>query len=207
MVLEPPLEAVSAVVGGPSSTRDQRLAETTSQHDAAPLYVPLKQDHKTVRLLRILPSSLGIYCQLFVASLEQYRGRFDAVSYVWGHDEPSHEITVNGHSVLVRRNLWHLLNAWKRMRRGKRTVLWIDALSIDQQNPSERNHQVALMGNIYRTANQVLAYLGEGSQDTNAMLPLLEDINRWEKRLAQTNAYLQMRSALEYIFAQDYWKR
>ncbi|KPI40643.1 uncharacterized protein AB675_10608 [Cyphellophora attinorum] len=203
MVPNVPLETDATVTSGSLGS----VTPLSNVYATDPLYTTLKEDYKTVRLLRLLPLPSGICCELFVASLERYRGRFDAVSYTWGHDEPSHEITVNGRPFLVRRNLWHFLNARQRMRRGKRTVLWIDAISIDQDNPTERNHQVALMGNIYRTANQVLAYLGEGSRETDAMLPLLEDVNRWEKRLSQTHAYLQMRSALEYIFNQDYWRR
>lgn len=40
--------------------------------------------------------------------------------------------------------------------------LWIDQLSIDQTNVRERNHQVRDMHTIYRCANSVIVWLGEG---------------------------------------------
>jgi len=38
--------------------------------------------------------------------------------------------------------------------------LWIDALSIDQSNDSEKGPQVAMMGAIYQLATRVIAWLG-----------------------------------------------
>ncbi|KAI8937880.1 hypothetical protein NX059_005567 [Plenodomus lindquistii] len=40
-------------------------------------------------------------------------------------------------------------------------MLWIDNIAIDQSNSEEKNHQVALMAQIYSQASQVLVYLGE----------------------------------------------
>lgn len=41
------------------------------------------------------------------------------------------------------------------------TLIWIDALSIDQRNVEERNHQVQQMGEIYSNAAEVIAWLGD----------------------------------------------
>jgi len=51
--------------------------------------------------------------------------------------------------------------------------LWIDALSIDQANIHERNHQVRQMGDIYKKASCVLVWLGEKSEDSDEALDLL----------------------------------
>ncbi|EGS17430.1 uncharacterized protein CTHT_0067560 [Thermochaetoides thermophila DSM 1495] len=40
-------------------------------------------------------------------------------------------------------------------------LLWIDTLSINQADMSERNSQVLLMGEVYRNATSVLSWLGE----------------------------------------------
>lgn len=42
--------------------------------------------------------------------------------------------------------------------------LWIDALSIDQANVLERNHQVQQMAEIYSKAKYVLVWVGPQSQ-------------------------------------------
>ena len=61
----------------------------------------------------------------------------------------------------VRDNLWNFL----RLARKLKIIdwLWIDAVSIDQETVSERNHQVRQMGEIYRGAKHVLAYPGSCS--------------------------------------------
>jgi Heterokaryon incompatibility protein (HET) len=89
---------------------------------------------------------------------------YEALSYMWGEpDDLRFQIRVNGRLVNIRRNLWHALKAF----RSKydtyeyRRRLWIDALRINQDNIEERNHQVGLMGTIYRRARVVLVWLGD----------------------------------------------
>ena len=58
----------------------------------------------------------------------------------------------------VRENLWWAL---KHLRlKDRERFLWIDALSIDQNNVDERNHQVNQMDLIYAKAARVLIWLG-----------------------------------------------
>jgi hypothetical protein len=52
---------------------------------------------------------------------------------------------------------------------------WVDSICIDQTSHAERNQQVALMGEIYKRAEQVVVWLGEGNPETElAMQRLLE---------------------------------
>lgn len=44
--------------------------------------------------------------------------------------------------------------------------LWIDALCINQQDISERNRQVSMMGDVYATAIRVLVWLGDVDIET-----------------------------------------
>jgi hypothetical protein len=39
--------------------------------------------------------------------------------------------------------------------------MWIDQISIDQQDVEEKNHQVSMMADIYEHAETVIAWLGE----------------------------------------------
>jgi hypothetical protein len=75
-----------------------------------------------------------------------------------GETIADHTIEINGTTFLVRKNLWNFLDrAWKEDFEG---YLWIDALCIDQTKVRERNHQVALMGEIYSHAEGVIVWLG-----------------------------------------------
>jgi len=80
---------------------------------------------------------------------------------------------ISNQKVLVRKNLWQALwyirpinsgvpnsNIGENVTAENTTWIWIDALCIDQQNNSERNHQVRVMGKIYEMAVEVLVWLG-----------------------------------------------
>jgi len=96
---------------------------------------------------------------------------FHALSYLWGSEWPTRLISLNGLPISIRENLWQFLSHYQHAALGSRmqryssvfgfaTYLWVDALSIDQANIQERNHQVQLMARIYRQAGGVLVWLG-----------------------------------------------
>lgn len=127
-------------------------------------YQSLPLSHRTsTRVLRILPPELqngdNITCQLEVISLgDQPPPEYYALSYVWGSPSDTICITVNNEPFLVRRNLWNCLYIMRK--RQFRDRLWIDAICIDQTCIPERNHQVSVMGDIYRNATRVIVWLG-----------------------------------------------
>jgi len=60
---------------------------------------------------------------------------------------------------MVTTNLWTaLLNLRKP---DQPCTLWVDAVCIDQANVLERNHQVSVMGKIYRNATRTIVWLGD----------------------------------------------
>lgn len=83
---------------------------------------------------------------------------YDALSYVWGDDKLLHGIQINGQLFHVRQNLHDFLRMAKRLRWT--TAFWIDAVCIDQHNVDERNSQVRMMTDIYKSAVTVRAWLG-----------------------------------------------
>lgn len=125
------------------------------QHD------PIDYTEKQIRLIRLykeLSEDGLIQCEvrIFDSSEEiQYR----AISYVWGPETPNRAIIINEARYIVRENLWQFLYIF-RLRRDNDSPIWIDQISIDQQNLSERNHQVQLMGTIFGNAFEVTAWLG-----------------------------------------------
>lgn len=155
-------------------------------------YQPLDPEAQTIRLMRLLPGSFedDICVSLDTTVLREDRiPKYEALSYAWGSREDPVDITVTTHP-------FHgLLRNGKRVRKaGKRVdehldvtqnlaaalrhlrlkerkrVLWIDAICVDQQNLDERGHQVERMADVYRNAEQVIAWLGpEGDSSTLAM--------------------------------------
>jgi hypothetical protein len=136
----------------------------------ASFYAPLEQGQ--IRLLHLKPApSLDheIVAHLEYSSLEQ--ASFEALSYHWGDASNTLPITLNGtewpvtvelHSALRNLRPRGLYDAFR--------VLWVDALCINQQDDVERNTQVAQMADIYRSAKTVLVWLGEATDDSDAMM-------------------------------------
>ncbi|KAL6903965.1 heterokaryon incompatibility domain-containing protein [Trichoderma evansii] len=129
-------------------------------------------DH--IRILSLAPSadlSDPIHVELSVANLAD-EPTFVALSYVWGSSVEKLPIICNGEQFHVTQNLD---SALRHLRDGeKERILWIDAICIDQNNTSERGHQVNLMKDIYRMASAVVIWLGEADADSDLVFPLCE---------------------------------
>lgn len=84
---------------------------------------------------------------------------YEAISYVWGPPVFPHALNLPDSS-----RLWiteSLHSALQHFRYEDRTrTVWADAVCIDQSNLDERSQQVAIMGDIYRNAVDVLIWLG-----------------------------------------------
>lgn len=85
--------------------------------------------------------------------------KYQALSYTWGSWDELKTIQIDGGwSIPITQNLFTALQHL----RGRVTSqdFWVDQICIDQTSIHERNHQVKLMGEIYRHASRVLVWLG-----------------------------------------------
>jgi hypothetical protein len=123
-----------------------------------------------IRLPRLLSGTdiqKAIRCETYaVPSL--ISARYKALSYAWGDQNTKMPIELNGWQFFVGKNLWWALYRLRQISQGR--VLWIDAICINQNDILERKHQVLKMGDIYESAEHVLAWLGreEPSAETAA---------------------------------------
>jgi hypothetical protein len=154
--------------------------------------------------------------RLHIFSLED-APPFAALSYAWGPPENTKTIDLEGNLFEVRKNLWDFLSYCEPQEHRK--YLWIDALCINQTSVRERNHQVAIMGRIYRRAAMVIAWLGLGYDEALNLIPnALEDmiaefgpdINianlEWKVVQVATERSV-LRSYFHAISKSDYWSR
>ena len=76
-------------------------------------------------------------------------------------------LVVNNRVFTIRSNLYDFLIVFQRRCQlvPGDTYVWIDRMCIDQRSTSERNHQVQLMGAIYKRAHQVLIWAGYPCDD------------------------------------------
>lgn len=92
---------------------------------------------------------------------------YAALSYVCGETKHQELISIDGKQLTIGANLSEFLH---HLRNPDQTLtLWTDAVCIDQENRSERGHQVRLMGDIYGNASNVYAWLGK---DTHGIATL-----------------------------------
>jgi hypothetical protein len=145
------------------------------------VYQPLNQSTSDIRVLRLLPNNGNSKlkdipaCQIFHTSLDD-NPKFVALSYVWGDTTKSRAILVETYTVLVNTNLYEALMA---LRPSKiPIVIWIDFLCINQLDTKEKGWQVALMGNIYRQAQNVIAWLGPADESSDGVMDYLNELGQ-----------------------------
>ena len=87
-----------------------------------------------------------------------------------------------GRFVTVKENLFYFLQFMMGCEDLRDKHFWIDAISIDQNQTSERSHQVGLMGEIFKAAERVVVWLGKMEPPPNVdwvlsqFVPRLSDL-------------------------------
>ena len=125
-------------------------------------YKPL-QSPGNIRLLKLhrrSDVSSSIHCDLIETSLRN-SPRYEAISYTWQGQTPTRIINCAGSQLLVTENCFAALHRFRPERTGVERLLWIDSICINQSDgeSQEKSDQIALMGDIYASAEQVLVHL------------------------------------------------
>ncbi|KAF2653138.1 hypothetical protein K491DRAFT_759859 [Lophiostoma macrostomum CBS 122681] len=184
------------------------------------MYKPLTSTSQQIRLLWLEPRlNDSIRCTLKIFELAECPP-FKALSYTWGPPYPVQSIQIDGQPFNVRRNLWEFLNISEEYE----SWLWVDAICIDQTSTRERNHQVQFIHQIFRTADEVLIWLGQEADDSMRainylhfwypfyqkrgpaiMTKMSREVNS-KCTAVQRESVLQAR-AIEALLRRPYWSR
>ncbi len=135
-------------------------------------YHPISRPNE-IRLVKILPGLRisPIKCELQSALLDPEPPKYVALSYCWGDTNDKTWLNCNGQRLTLTKNL---LNAIRTLRQKDKTViLWIDQICINQENLEERSSQVLLMQQIYKSATNVLIWLGDKADGSNMAMDLI----------------------------------
>ena len=101
---------------------------------------------------------------------------YEALSYVWGTDNPSIPAHLSNATLAVTGNCHAAL---RRLRDTDRVrPLWIDSICINQADDDEKSHQVTMMSDIYANACRVYVWLGERTDDSDYALDWCVDVSR-----------------------------
>lgn len=161
-----------------------------------------------IRLLCLLRSEnpgTSIDAVLSPYKLEDFP-KYTAISYAWGDRRSMSTIRVNGETSHITTSLWHALTA---LRRSDRSVLvWVDALSINQDDIEELSCQVRIMDSIYSQAETVAACLGPHSDNSQLAFHYLRNMSG-TAHLSSPDWIASESEILSFVrlFERDYWKR
>lgn len=115
-----------------------------------------------IRVLNLHPSPYDAPLSCDIEVQELTGKPYDALSYVWGDPTPTDSIECLDDSckgiVGITANLAKALIAFRLVDRIRR--IWVDALCINQEDLTERQSQVRLMGKVFNNAQCVLCWLG-----------------------------------------------
>lgn len=145
----------------------------------------------SIRLLQIPKFVSTLQYDLIEVDLEN-SPVYDALSYTWHLpveeqssatsgviSEFGGSINCNGMKLDVTTNLRDGLLRLEQFR--QETLIWIDAICINQQDLAERSAQVNMMGRIFRSARTVVVWLGEPQSGRNVLT--VEDTIRFMEQL------------------------
>jgi hypothetical protein len=193
------------------------------------IYRTLNPCTQSIRLIEIQPGSKQVTCKLHPFDLSNPPA-YIALSYTWGPPFPTAEILIDDQPFIIREDLSLALRAIRRLvdeyncksedaggfRYEEGTnpstwkYFWIDAISINQNDVLERNHQVNLMSKIFSQASLVISWLGEDGEDSRLAREFFD--NSKGLSLAEKNALWEQpnqtsRNAVLAFFTREYWSR
>lgn len=161
---------------------ESHLLSLTPDPAPHPAYVHL--DPGYIRLFKIIPGEPASSLCIDIEPVSLLGApEYTAISYAWGSPHASWEIKVNGVRFLVPTNLMRFLKQAKDFRGILSGWLWVDMLSIDQANSSERAQQVIMMPQIFGQATRVVVWLGPAYTNSDAaMTTLAKSSSHWQQK-------------------------
>jgi hypothetical protein len=191
---------------------------------SAGMYKFSKLEAKEIRLLRCHFTEHGqLTGKLKTFSLDASTlPSFRTVSYTWNPKSYAHRIVIDNQDLPVLSSIYSYLQMHlPHTEDGDKIWHWIDSLCINQDNMAERNSQIKLMGQIFRSAAQCDVWLGEEAEESWRAFKFLRFLDRefhgrssrpsvdWiENVLApRKGRYSDEWTALEKLFARPWWTR
>ncbi|KAH8655216.1 heterokaryon incompatibility protein-domain-containing protein [Xylariales sp. PMI_506] len=134
-------------------------------------YRPLRDARSYLRLLYLHPSGSPASSTygIIQAELRTYRRHqtppYIALSYTWGEHVKNKPLVLGNQTTLITPNLYVALEYLRHDQKPLR--LWVDDLCINQEDESEKGHQVQMMAEIYNSASAVVAWLGPADEHSS----------------------------------------
>lgn len=178
------------------------------QPERCPTSTSVQKDNRTATA----PSSnQAVSCVLIEVPFSYHEGSplpsYSALSYCWGAADQTREISLNGLSLRVTKNLEAALRQLRRKDEG--VLLWVDALCINQSDDQEKAEQVGKMGQIFQRAASVVAWIGPQQEDSDLAMDWVARAGDHTLDLEDPmhEKHLDLKTALLRLFDLPYWSR
>ncbi|KAI0103551.1 heterokaryon incompatibility protein-domain-containing protein [Daldinia grandis] len=159
------------------SKQSDHIASSSSM--SSKVYLPFSHrriaDHH-IRLFMLFPGEIcsPLTGMIFECSSIERGGPYRTLSYEWGPNNAAaqHRLwTADGFL-----SLHDSLNtALRRLRHETSpTVLWVDAICINQEDEDEKARQILMLPKIFQNATRTMAFLGASTQSDGAIKTLLQ---------------------------------
>jgi len=160
------------------------------------------------RLLSVFPQRSecdDIQCALKTTMFDNHLV-YQVLSYTWGSSALLKKITVDNKPMFIRENLFQFLKVFQA---SKRCILplWVDQICINQDDISERNTQVQLMGRIYSCASLVIVWLGKASERRMAAVDAIRTVHEQRKLGLSLSICQRDRQLVEALLNNSYFTR
>ncbi|KAH6889608.1 heterokaryon incompatibility protein-domain-containing protein [Thelonectria olida] len=141
--------------------------------------VPVLSGEKESRFVKIFPDSVedDLQAAVFSRSLKDFHDFF-ALSYTWGSSLKSQAtIRLNGFRCGITDNLYLGLKKLRaRLCKSSPATVWIDSISINQDDTDEKDVQVPMMKDISSSASRVVIWLGNRDETLDRTMEFMERI-------------------------------
>ncbi|MCJ1456068.1 hypothetical protein MMC28_006425 [Mycoblastus sanguinarius] len=153
-------------------------------------------EHRQIRLLKLFrDDATQLRWELLQVPLDDLPVKYKAVSYTWGDATPVSQITSSdGRFLKLTAPAADFLDFG--LAAKAEGYFWIDSLCINQQDLEEKAHQVRMMGEIFASAEHVVAWLGRASEDSSLAIDFVITLYGAIKNLTVTEKVPVTRDSL-----------
>lgn len=180
------------------------------------LYFPLEST-RSIRLLELQNNGEDhtIECKMITGELtDGLFPPYTALSYTWGTMERTCPILINGLHCNITSDLFEAMKAIREMQQSHDDMSgywWIDMLCINQNDLSERGHQVGMMRDIFQKATLVVAWLGPDYNDSSVAMEdyrgQLRSLRNSDYEWEDDQRYFDLQLNFRRFLSRPYWSR
>jgi hypothetical protein len=159
------------------------------------------------RLVKLLPGTEDepLHIELRTYHLDNAPA-FDTLSHVWGRKGVNHHVICGGCELAVMPNLYHTLRSLRHARASR--LLWIDAISINQQDENERKSTIQVVRQIYQLASRTLCCITHGNiRSLKDFINYTQSLSHYQRavtHLSQAKDIFRSASKITYQDLQDF---